>query len=110
MVWVPRAKIIYFQQAADHENTPSREDIDEALCVLNRAFGDILLVSGFRGLGEYPSNCLHWAGEAAWEYVRERSWYGPWALALGPGPWALGPGPGPWAWGPGCAKAYFSFP
>ena len=75
MVWVPRAKIIYFQQAADHENTPSREDIDEALCVLNRAFGDILLVSGFRGLGEYPSNCLHWAGEAAWEYVRERSWY-----------------------------------
>ena len=79
MVWVPKPKIVYFEgQAADRENRPSQDEIDEAFWVLNRALGDILLVSGFRRLGEYPADCLWWAGYAAWEYVRERSWYGQW--------------------------------
>ena len=80
---MPRRPTIIFRRSADGSDMPepSGEEVEAALETLRRSMGTVLVVSGFSSLGEYPQDALWDAGEAAWGYVFQRSFYGRWSEA-----------------------------
>ena len=80
---MPRRPTIFFRHGRDGGDMPepTDEEVAAAWETLRRGMGTFLVVSGFSSLGQYPGDALWFAGEAAWGYVLERSFYGRWPEA-----------------------------
>ena len=62
-----------------HPVKPSHEELQRAFDIITQKYGSWVLTTGFDRLGNIPGPCFYEAGEKAWKWMYDHSFYAQWS-------------------------------